>query len=200
MKSCYVCKTDKTSDQFGKNRRYADGLQRVCKTCWATRAAVYRAENIEQVRKVERSSKAKRWREEPAFLARQQTYNQTHGDQIRKTRRQRYAREPERFRKAMRDWRATHPEACWLQDTRKRLIRAQAVGVATEQQIRDRMAMWGFRCWACSAPMASIDHVIPLSRGGTNWASNLRPCCISCNSSKGAKHWKRWVDEKQATM
>lgn len=33
----------------------------------------------------------------------------------------------------------------------------------------------------------SIDHVIPVSRGGSNNTKNLRACCISCNSRKGAR-------------
>ena len=31
---------------------------------------------------------------------------------------------------------------------------------------------------------ATVDHRIPLSRGGTNEASNLQSMCRSCNSSK----------------
>jgi 5-methylcytosine-specific restriction protein A len=31
------------------------------------------------------------------------------------------------------------------------------------------------------------DHAIPLSRGGTNFASNLLPACRPCNSRKNSK-------------
>jgi 5-methylcytosine-specific restriction endonuclease McrA len=31
----------------------------------------------------------------------------------------------------------------------------------------------------------TLDHVIPLTRGGAHTASNLRVACRSCNSSKG---------------
>lgn len=30
------------------------------------------------------------------------------------------------------------------------------------------------------------DHVVPLSRGGTDMAANLRPCCRRCNRLKDA--------------
>jgi 5-methylcytosine-specific restriction endonuclease McrA len=33
----------------------------------------------------------------------------------------------------------------------------------------------------------TIDHIIPVSRGGTNDVDNLRLLCRSCNSKKGAR-------------
>ena len=32
----------------------------------------------------------------------------------------------------------------------------------------------------------SMDHVIPVARGGTSTRGNCVPCCIDCNSRKGA--------------
>ena len=32
--------------------------------------------------------------------------------------------------------------------------------------------------------MATVDHVIPQSKGGTNDIDNLVPCCFSCNAKK----------------
>lgn len=45
----------------------------------------------------------------------------------------------------------------------------------------------GFRCVHCGvATNLSVDHIVPLSRGGTDGFENLQTLCLRCNSSKGA--------------
>lgn len=39
-------------------------------------------------------------------------------------------------------------------------------------------------CAYCGQPADTIDHVIPVSAGGTNHRENLVPCCRSCNQRK----------------
>lgn len=38
----------------------------------------------------------------------------------------------------------------------------------------------------------TLDHVIPLTRGGTNNIDNLLPVCVNCNSKKGDKLLVEW--------
>jgi 5-methylcytosine-specific restriction endonuclease McrA len=33
----------------------------------------------------------------------------------------------------------------------------------------------------------SVDHIVPLSLGGTNYISNIQPLCVSCNVKKNAR-------------
>lgn len=41
-----------------------------------------------------------------------------------------------------------------------------------------------FTCQYCGDEAGCADHVVPLSRGGTNDEDNLVACCLPCNSSK----------------
>jgi len=49
-----------------------------------------------------------------------------------------------------------------------------------------------FRCVYCNRNLAKVkaklrvlDHVIPVTKGGTNHESNLATCCSRCNNQKG---------------
>lgn len=57
------------------------------------------------------------------------------------------------------------------------------------QQNRARvLAMSDGLCgWSCGRAATTADHVIPLSRGGTNDLENLMPSCAPCNSSRGSR-------------
>jgi hypothetical protein len=50
-------------------------------------------------------------------------------------------------------------------------------------------------CLACGdqAPSLAVDHLHPVSRGGSNHFHNFMPLCVPCNSSKGTKTWAEWI-------
>ena len=60
-----------------------------------------------------------------------------------------------------------------------------------------------FRCCWCNGHLtiesATIEHIIPLSRGGTNELRNLDMACIPCNTARGAPDGEvyepRWAGE-----
>lgn len=51
-----------------------------------------------------------------------------------------------------------------------------------------------FTCAYCSERPQRMcaDHVVPLSRGGTNDPDNLVACCLPCNSSKADRLLSEW--------
>lgn len=128
----------------------------------------------------------------------------------------RYAADPERHRARSRAWHAANPGKAatrrarrdrqrmretsrrWYAEHRLRAIATQAnrrarmagvVGLVTAEQLLARLTYYGHRCYLCAGVPTGFDHVKPLSASGPNFASNLRPVCGSCNSTKG-QTWK----------
>lgn len=48
-------------------------------------------------------------------------------------------------------------------------------------------------CYDTEGPFV-LDHVHPVSRGGSNHPLNLTPACERCNSQKGAMPWAQWSE------
>jgi hypothetical protein len=58
----------------------------------------------------------------------------------------------------------------------------------TAEQWEQIKVIYKHRCAECrQKKFLTQDHIVPLSKGGEHIASNIRPLCGSCNSSKGAR-------------
>lgn len=117
----------------------------------------------------------------------------------------------ERARLSMQRWRAEHPEGererkrryreANIDKVRKRerenTHRRRALMGATSPQLAEHMAnLVTLPCAYCGAiDDITIDHIVPLSRGGKHEADNLTAACYSCNCSKGAKMLDEWLTE-----
>ena len=59
---------------------------------------------------------------------------------------------------------------------------------------------WSWECAYCSEKLshktATIDHIIPKSKGGHNVKSNLCCCCSSCNKLKGSQRGDDWYTDQ----
>lgn len=67
--------------------------------------------------------------------------------------------------------------------------RSRASNYISKSEIRQKVfKKHGRKCLSCSSTEnLTLDHVIPISRGGKDEISNLQPLCKSCNCSKGTK-------------
>lgn len=67
---------------------------------------------------------------------------------------------------------------------------------------REQIKMGTCYCYLCGKIIKkesdfSLDHKVPLSRGGQNNAGNWRPTHKTCNSEKGALTYEEWILYKQ---
>jgi 5-methylcytosine-specific restriction endonuclease McrA len=85
-------------------------------------------------------------------------------------------------------WIEKHREQYNFRKRKRRVRKAQAVGMHTFAQWMSKVSFYGWKCWYCGIglTMKSLtkDHAIPLTRGGTDYVANLLPSCRKCNSHK----------------
>ena len=81
---------------------------------------------------------------------------------------------------------------------RERDNRAPGLTNWERRELLKRWVRLGKRCIYCGEMAASIDHLLPLVRGGTNYEGNLVPACRSCNSAKGPRTVTEWRYGKPA--
>lgn len=79
----------------------------------------------------------------------------------------------------------------------RRARKLEAEGSFTTKDMRHQYKAQKGKCWWCSRPIAweehHNDHLIPLSRGGTNWPNNMVVSCAQCNLSKNNKLPEEWA-------
>ena len=163
MKKCSKCQTTKPRSEFHKNRCRYDGLANYCKGCAKEHRRAHYLKNRDA-----QLRKNKEW-----WDANREYWNAWKRE-WRKSPKQR-----EKDRQSNLKWKAAL---------------AGAEGHHTIEQRLARFAYFGNRCVKCgTTERLSADHNIPLSRGGTNWAANIVPLCLNCNSAKHTKTLKEFL-------
>jgi 5-methylcytosine-specific restriction enzyme A len=121
-------------------------------------------------------------------LANRRRYYVKNREQIRATVKQKRLATPGRFRSVDRARYRRNPEK---RQHQSRVQRAKRSGVDCYISLEDWKALltrFNCRCAYCGQALTetnrSLDHSIPLIRGGTNDLSNLVPSCLRCNQRK----------------
>lgn len=89
-------------------------------------------------------------------------------------------------------WRRENPEKRAVFNRRYRHRVRGAEGTYSKEDIDKLFIVQNGKCLVCGAEFSAsvpytIDHNVPISRGGTNWPNNLSLMCRPCNSSKGCR-------------
>lgn len=189
-RACPRCNVEypRSPEFFGKGQR-KDGMHSWCLEC--RRGYIRGRTDPDESRR-----RAREWGEQNRDRARARCrqWARENPDLKAASDRRWYQENQERSAETRRRWQSENRER-WLlihavAEHNRRVRKALNGGFATVEQVAARVAYFGWKCWMCGGPWDCIDHVIAIARGGSGWASNLRPACTSCNASKGAKPHK----------
>ncbi len=120
-----------------------------------------------------------------------QRYYQKTSDTHRLVSRQDYLKKREWYAALNATYKRDHPEQVRMYSAVRTARKRHVGGDITTSQWREIKAKYNYTCLCCGRRepdiRLSIDHVIPIVKGGTSNIDNIQPLCRSCNSSKHTK-------------
>ena len=165
----------------------------VCVVCDKLRKTA--AKQLKQIlglwKRPKRSPEAKRAQKARARLRQKQADPKGYAKKIAEKRARRHAANPAVRREQRRRWKRQNPEQRAVTRQRHKLKRRGVPGKHTVAELRARYAEQEGRCFWCREALSDDyhrDHVIPVSKGGTNDIRNIVLACAPCNVRKSDTH------------
>lgn len=149
--------------------------------------AKYRSANREKVSAVNaayRTNNAEKIKESSAV------YRETNSEKVKKAKAAYKERNLEKVNASKTAWAKANPDKRAAFCRNRKALKRTAEGSHTAEDIKRIYKAQNGKCACCKTKVGKkyhVDHVIPLARGGSNWASNLQVLCPNCNVRKQAK-------------
>lgn len=114
-----------------------------------------------------------------------------------------YNKDKEKSRRRLREYRKSRPAWTRLQKYLRRTrcgdgqVDKEHLNKEFEGLVIEKLKGQNYKCVYCGVDIKesfSIDHIIPLSKGGTNDIENIDLVCKSCNTKKGTRSKERMLE------
>ena len=130
------------------------------------------------------------------ILERIRRYQQEHGEEIAIYAQQYHLEHKEERAEYNRLYAEAHPEVFLNAGRKRRAAKLGANGNFTDEEFQLLCEAFKNRCIYCHLELPlTADHMIPLSRGGSDNIDNIVPACKSCNSRKYTKTYDEFIEQ-----
>lgn len=168
-KVCKKCDHVLPLSSFGKHKCRRDGLRDICKKCNAKEASIYQKNNREK------------------STARQKEWIKNHPEKVSQYARTYREKNTLKVSERKKKWRERNRERWRLYKLNRRAKLAGNGGRHTKEQIERLLILQRYKCIYCLTNIGRlyhIDHIRPISKGGSNDISNIQLLCPPCNLKK----------------
>lgn len=168
-----------------------------CVRCQSEYAKKYRESNRDRILEVQ-----KIWREEnPDYgriwyednkdrrLKQMKQYRLENYQKTLETSRRYYKNNAKKVCKRTSQYKKDNPDKRRTWDNNRRAREQQSEGSYTTEEWLELCDFHGNKCLCCGKTdvKLTVDHVVPLKKGGSNLITNIQPLCLPCNLSKYIK-------------
>jgi 5-methylcytosine-specific restriction endonuclease McrA len=101
--------------------------------------------------------------------------------------RERYAADPLPYREKSKRYAKENPEVAATHARNRRAMLKAADGTHAPEDVEAILKRQKYKCGECGTSIRKsyhVDHIHPLSKGGSNWPHNLQCLCSTCNLQK----------------
>ncbi len=183
IKICSICNKEyeATTEYFYKDKSKIDGFRSDCKIC---------RKNIDK----------NRYKENKEIVSLQRKdYYKNNNEKIKNKRKNYYIHNKEKVKIINKTYRLSHKSNYKCYENKRRAIKKQVLNNFTKEEWIKCLEYFDY-CDAYTGLkmiVPSIDHIIPLSKGGSHTKNNIIPCEFSVNSSKHDNDFLFWFRSQE---
>lgn len=185
MQKCTLCGIEKTLDKenFYKDKSSETGFKKSCKLCDKPRQQAYYQKNKDKIIK----------RQLNYYNDNKENYHNYYENN---------KEEKLSYTKIYYKNNKTKVNKIYIRkDHKRRAKKYNNGGSYTNEQLEDCLLFFDNKCCYSGVELnknnITIDHIIPISKGGTNYIWNIAYCTRSLNSSKSNKDLEEWYRKQQ---
>ena len=185
------------SMNFAKQKNGKYGFKSICKEC----KKKYNSEHKEHI-----AEHNKQWREANSEYIKEynKQWREANSEYIKEHNKQWNEANSEYIKEYNKQWneanRKRRNELARKANHKRRALKAQNGGEYTLEQWNECLEFFDYTCAYSGAELnkdnTNIEHIIPISKGGTNNITNIVPALDSVNKSKNARDMLEWYKQQ----